>query len=91
MAKSPTPERCPGCGASFKLIDRVHRCSGRLLATSPTVALTPTPKIGEPQPITNAVTNGITNADRVKRWRLDKPDAYRAYMRDYMKRRRAAK
>lgn len=49
-------------------------------------------------PVTN-VTNSVTNASRpakpndnarVLRWRTNNPDRYRAYMRDYMAKRRAA-
>ena len=43
--------------------------------------------------VTNTVTNGVTNKDteRQRRWRAANLDEYRAYMREYMRRKRAQK
>jgi len=67
---------CPKCGANLALVGRLHRC--HTLG-----GLKPTPGVSNKPPVSNSVSN-----NRLGRWRSANQDRYRAYMREYMRRRR---
>ena len=72
------PEGCPVCGADLALVGRVHNCRPRVTNVTN-------------RPVTNAPEKEpVKVAGRVARWREANPEKYRAYMRDYMRRRRDA-
>lgn len=52
------------------------------------VASAPSPNAAKP--VTNSVSNKAADKSRVAKWRAANPEAYRAYMREYMRKRRAS-
>ncbi len=69
----------------------VHSCIKVSPATSVSAkAEKPTSSEAPVAPVTN-VTNAVTNMDveRVRQWRAKRGDHYKAYMREYMRKRRS--
>lgn len=77
-------ERCEQCGANLALVGRVHRCNprpaGKFIAEAGQVGM-----------IGDATVTKVrqTSTERVRRHRAKNPEHYRAYMRDFMRRKRA--
>lgn len=89
-------DRCPTCGASYALVGRVHRCrvantvdvanSMANMIAAGEVALTDAP-VG---PVPAGTTRARTGTRQVPTYRYRDPEKRRAYMRQLMRRKRAA-
>lgn len=79
MANASDDDRCPGCGAQYVLLGgRVHRCSGRLLRAVAEIAPAPR-EVPVAAPVVGIPTT----------YRHRDPEARRAYMREFMRRKRS--
>ena len=69
---------CPRCGANLVLVGRVHRCIPRPanVPQAPVVKPASKPAVKPETPVVKPKT---------KQWRERDPEAYRAYMREYMR------
>ena len=65
---------CPVCGANLALVGRSHHCRPRKIEPV-TVPVSQPEAVTNPEPVANT-------------YRYRDPEARRAYMRDYMRRRR---
>ena len=73
---------CKDCGANLALVGKRHRCRARMANT--------------PESMANTMANTIdgmanTHTDMANTYRYRDADARRVYMRDYMRRIRAAR
>jgi hypothetical protein len=67
---------CAQCGANLALVGRVHRCVPAVVTAQQT-------SVGQQEPVDSAKpSTGST-------YRYRDPEKWRAYMRDYMRKRRA--
>ena len=66
-------DHCPTCGAAYALVGRVHRCMSK----------------PEPKPDVHDVTPSKPAKLPKGRYRYRDADQWRAYMRDWMRKRRA--
>jgi len=86
MESKPDPiGTCPKCGANLALVGRIHRCRALGdLKPAPAVSNVPNRSVPNSDPIPNR-----NEAARVARWKAVILESYRAYMWEYMRRRRA--
>src|SRR5829696_3790294 len=73
-------DRCERCGANLALVGRVHRCVPRA------AAVVPTPAKPKPKP---ALVGSPSKGNWTDAKPFDRGAYYRAYQRDYMRKRRA--
>jgi len=73
-------DRCELCGANLALVGRVHRCVPRA------AAVVPTPAKPKPKP---ALVGSPSKGNWTDAKPFDRVAYYRAYQRDYMRKRRA--
>ena len=81
MAVTTDVPRCPGCGASYALVGRVHRCPAVSFEGGAAVTHIP----DAPDSVTHAVTH---NAERQRQFRERHGEEYRRKNRERMRRMR---
>ena len=71
---------CPGCGASYALVDRNHLCLGGLRGVG---------AVAPPLPNEALPNSGTSGSSRQARWREKHRGRYNEYQRELMRKRRA--
>ncbi len=80
-----TNDRCPGCGALYALVGHRHRCAGS--SSSPQKGVTvPVEKV--PKKIKKPKKEVAVSKRGPPAYKYRDPDKWRAYMREYMRKRR---
>lgn len=83
---------CGDCGKDMNLVGKAHRCivvSPAELRGAPRVVTAPPKKSRGPAAPVSKTAPPSDGLSRLQRWRAANRDRYNAFMRDYMKRKRA--